>query len=192
MIAAASFDTLNDALYELKNDKIIVVPTDTVHGLVCPAKPDILGNLYKIKKRDPDKPFSLLFSDLLMVEECFVLPLEQQSLLKKYLPGPFTFLIKNNNKFKWVTDTDKIGIRIPDYTFLTRLISSLGMPLLSTSANISGEGDITDTEKLIEVFEQKVPLILFDKKIKHSPSTIVDLTYSPFKIIRQGAGKFEG
>jgi len=176
----------------LKNDKIIVVPTDTVHGLVCPAKPDILGNLYKIKKRYQDKPFSLLFSDLLMVEECFVLPLEQQSLLKKYLPGPFTFLIKNNNKFKWVTDSGKIGIRIPDYTFLTRLISSLGMPLLSTSANISGEGDITDTKKLIEVFEQQVPLILFDKKIKHSPSTIVDLTYSPFKIIRQGAGKFEG
>ncbi len=169
----------NECLKQLKQNKIIIYPTDTVYGIGGNAlNENVKINIARIKKRDPKKPFSVLVGDLYMLEKFFYID-KYKEILMSYLPGPYTFIIKSkyNNK--------PTGVRIPDSYFIRKLSISLGMPIITTSANISG----TSAPKCIKDINIKEDILTVDGGCKNgNPSTVVDLINK--KIIRKTIYEF--
>jgi L-threonylcarbamoyladenylate synthase len=175
-------DLLNLIADKIKNNKIIIMPSDTIYGFLCRINQE--QNLRNIKKRDT-KPFLYLISNLNQVESLNINVDLFLKFFKKYWPGPVTFLV---NDIKG----NKIGIRNPDFLFLNKLITMVDEPLISTSVNYSGQPSMNDINTIIKEFKNKVDCIIRDKNYKPSiASTIVDLTVNPIKIIREGSIKIE-
>jgi len=177
---------------------IVIFPTDTVYAIGCsiyqPKALDKIAQLKGIKKEKAN--FSFLFNDLSMLSE-FTKPFDNSTfrLMRKNLPGPFTFILNANNKVPKVFQSKKktIGIRIPENNILASIIEELGHPLVSTS--IHDEDEIieytTDPELIAEKYKERVDLIVNGGYGDNHASTVVDCTgYEP-EIIRQGKGILE-
>ena len=182
----------------LKNGGIIVYPTDTVYGLGCDitnAKAVEKVARYKNVKVEKSN-FSFICVDLSQLAD-FSKPLSNQlfKLLKRYLPGPFTFILNaNNNVPKYFKGKKRtVGVRIPDSPIILEIVRVLGNPIMSTS--IHDEDDSleysTDPELIHEKFNEIADLIIDGGYGNNIPSTIVDCTEDIPVIIRQGKGVFE-
>ncbi|MGC9031496.1 MAG: L-threonylcarbamoyladenylate synthase [Minisyncoccia bacterium] len=195
-------EILKDIEEKLNKRKIIVYPTDTVYGLISNAFDKKCVNLiFKIKKRPTNKVLPIFIKNFKTAEDFFILNKDQKKLIKKYLPGKVTFIVKvKENKKKYfpdgvITKDGKVGFRIPNFIFLNKLLSRLKFPLTSTSANISGNKDLLDIKEVIKEFKNKKykpNLILDFGKLKKSlPSTVLDISEYPPKIEikRKGAIK---
>jgi len=166
----------------IKDEKIIIMPSDTVYGFL--SLPSQESRLREIKKRDK-KPFLFLISNFSQLNKINVNTKTNKLILEKYWPGPITFILnqKNNNS---------IGIRMPDWYLLQKIIDGVGLPLISTSVNYSGMPVLNNIKDIINEFSEKVDLIIFDKSFKQDiSSTIVNLTKKPYKILRKGSVLFE-
>lgn len=166
----------------IKNEKVIIIPTDTIYGF---SSLDICeGRIRDIKKRD-DKPFLYLISNIEQLSFFNIDFGKYIDILEKNWPNMITFLMKNNKN-------EKIGIRFPDNDFLIKIIDKIGKPIVSTSVNYSGEPILNNENEIIKEFYEKVDLIVIDKNYKLSmSSTIVDISEPVFKIIREGIVKFK-
>lgn len=119
--------------------KIFIYPTDTIYGIGCNALDERAVNKIKeIKTRDEDKPLSIIASSKNWIKENCIIDKELN--INKYLPGPYTLILKKKNPdfLKHVSNTDSLGIRIPDSDF-TKQIQKSGVPFITTSVNLSGE-----------------------------------------------------
>jgi len=117
--------------------KIFIYPTDTIYGIGCDATNIASVNKIKtIKSRDKDKPLSIIAPSIDWIKQNCIVDVD----LSKYLPGPYTIILKkkNRNFLNWVSDTDSLGIRIPDSDFC-RKIQESGVPFITTSVNFSGQ-----------------------------------------------------
>ena len=163
---------------------IVVVPTDTVYGMTCDANdPFALEKLYEIKGRDSKKPLPLFVSDGTMAKEYVVIDPKITEGLKKVWPGAFTGV------FPAVTGEGSIGIRIPNSPLIRKIAAGLGNPIVGTSANISGQPELLKTEDIIRVFgdnERVDMLVDGGDLVESAPSTVVDFTTTPYKILREG------
>jgi len=177
------------ALYRAKNavleGKILIYPTDTVYGIGGDAlNPDVVKKVRKIKGMEENKPVSVMMSDLSMIEEYCEVGLWEEIILKKYLPGPFTFILKKRKEMP-VSKDKTIGVRVPEFEFCNRLSEEVGRPIISTSANRSGKSAPTTFQEI----EKKV-LEAADVAVDRGPtryqrsSDVVDLVHK--KIIRTG------
>lgn len=187
---------LNKAIRILKSGGVIIYPTETVYGLGADATNRLaVNNIFEIKKRDKFKPLLVAFSNIEMVKKYVWWNKYADILAKKYLPGPLSLIlsVKDNSIDENIyQDGIKIGIRIPKNDFVLKLINNFNKPITSTSANISGEKSPIKVEDISEEVKSKVDLIV-DKgecEIK-IPSTIVDISSYPPRLIREGAIKFE-
>ena len=182
----------------LKNGGIIVYPTDTVYGLGCDitnAKAVEKVARYKNVKVEKSN-FSFICINLSQLAD-FSKPLSNQlfKLLKRYLPGPFTFILNaNNNVPKYFKGKKRtVGVRIPDSPIILEIVRVLGNPIMSTS--IHDEDDSleysTDPELIHEKFNEIADLIIDGGYGNNIPSTIVDCTEDIPVVIRQGKGVFE-
>lgn len=182
----------------LRNGGIIVYPTDTVYGLGCDitnAKAVELIARYKNVKVEKSN-FSFICSDLSHLSD-YTRPVSSQvfKLLKRYLPGPFTFILNaNSNVPKYFKGKKKtIGIRIPDNSIIIEIVRSLGNPIMSTS--IHDEDEIieysTDPELIHEKFMDIADMVIDGGYGDNVPSTIVDCTEEIPVVVRQGKGIFE-
>ncbi len=182
----------------LKNGGIIVYPTDTVYGLGCDimnAKAVEKVARYKNVKVEKSN-FSFICSDLSHVAD-FSKPLPNSifKLLKRYLPGPFTFILNaNSNVPKYFKGKKKtVGIRIPDNSIIIEIVRELGNPIMSTS--IRDDDEIieysTDPELIHEKFKDIADLVVDGGYGANIPSTIVDCTEEVPVLVRQGKGVFE-
>ncbi len=182
----------------LKNGGIIVYPTDTVYGLGCDithAKAVEKVARYKNVKVEKSN-FSFICSDLSHLSD-FSKPVSNSvfKLLKRYLPGPFTFILNANSKvpkyFKGKKKT--VGIRIPDNSIIIEIVRALGNPIMSTS--IHDDDEIveysTDPELIHERFNDFADLVIDGGYGDNVPSTIIDCTEDVPVIVRQGKGIFE-
>ena len=176
----------------LNSGGVIVYPTDTFYGMGASGfSSAAIQKIYRIKLRDRKKPLSLVISNLDMLETIACdLPSILPDLAKKFWPGPLTVIV---NASPILPDDllgfrKTIGIRVPDHTWLRQLIQRAGYPLTATSANLSGGKEITDPAEAASLFNGKVDLII-DGGITRGghPSTVLDLSEYPFRILRDGA-----
>ncbi|MDP2339064.1 MAG: L-threonylcarbamoyladenylate synthase [Bacteroidota bacterium] len=182
----------------LKNGGIIVYPTDTVYGLGCDiTNAKAVEKIARYKNVKVEKSnFSFICSDLSHVAY-YSKPVSNQAykILKRYLPGPFTFILNaNSNVPKYFKGKKKtVGVRIPDNAIIIDIVTSLGNPIMSTS--IHDEDEIleysTDPELIHEKFIDIADLIIDGGYGDNIPSTIVDFTEDIPVIIRQGKGVFD-
>lgn len=184
---------------KLNNDGIIIYPTDTVYGVG--ASIDSLKGLQKIyeaKERNFSSPLIALLSKVEYIEKIAIIDEEKKIIIEKlaseFWPGALTIILnkKENVPDIMVSNGETVGVRIPDLKLAQDIIESVGGILPTTSANISGEKTPRSYEELSEKFKERVEVIVDGGK---SPlgveSTILDLTKTLPKILREGAIKKE-
>jgi tRNA threonylcarbamoyl adenosine modification protein (Sua5/YciO/YrdC/YwlC family) len=188
---------ISRAVKVLQDGGIIVYPTDTVYGIGCDLmNRKAVERLCKILDIKPQKlDLSFICNDLSHISE-YVKNLDTPTfkLLKKNLPGAFTFLLEASAKVPKILDVNKktVGIRIPDHAIPRMIVSELGNPLITSS--IKNDDVIreytTDPEEIYQDFKNNVDLVIDGGVSGNIPSTFVDLTLSEPSIIRQGLGEF--
>mgnify|MGYP001098182678 CR=1 FL=1 len=176
----------------LSREGVIAYPTDTFYGLGANSfSKKAVHRIYRLKKRNEAKPLSVFISDLGMLEQIAAMVHPSFfSLATEFWPGPLTLILKAAPRFPedLLGPGHSLGIRLPNLPWLRELVRIVGFPLTATSANISGEREISDPEEVVRIFKDKVDLIVDGGKTQGVlPSTIVDLTSEKPKIIREGA-----
>lgn len=188
---------VDQAVEILRKGGVIIYPTDTVYGLGCDiTKIKALERVARLKDVKLDKAnFSFICYDLSNLSE-YVRQLDTPTykILKRALPGPFTFILKGSNKLpKAFKKKTTVGIRVPDNNIIRTIVKDLGNPIVSTS--IYDEDDVieytTDPELIFEKWRNKVDLVLDGGYGGNVASTIVDLSGDEMIVVREGKGNVE-
>lgn len=182
----------------LRRGGLIIYPTDTVYGLGCDiTNHKALEAICRIRNIKPDKAnFSFICYDLSHISD-YIKPIDNATfrVLKKALPGPFTFILNASGNVPKMLSSNKktVGIRVPDNNIAREIVKTLGNPILSSS--IRDEDDIieysTDPELIHEKYEHLVDLVIDGGYGGNVPSTVVDCTSGDFEIIREGKGDLD-
>lgn len=190
--------TIQQVVEVLRKGGIIIYPTDTVYGLGCDiTNPKAIERICKIKGIKPEKAnFSFICYDLSHISD-YTKPINNETyrILKKALPGPFTFIFNANKNVPKLLSSNKktVGIRVPDNNIARAIVQMLGNPIISTS--IHDDDEIieysTDPELIHEKYQDLVDLVIDGGYGNNEPSTIVDCSEGEFEIIRQGKGKLD-
>jgi len=191
-------EILEIAVKSIKQGKVLVCPTDTVYGLICDAtNKRAIEKVFKIKKRPKEKPIPIFVKDMEMAKRLAKIDKRQEKFLKSVWPGKITVILRPKRKFPEGIGKPKkeIGLRVPNYEIINQLLRLCNRPLTGTSANISGEPPSTKIKEVLKQFtlrrgsgqEKYQPDLIIDVgNLKPSkPSTVIDLTTSPPKILRQ-------
>lgn len=182
----------------LRNGGIIIYPTDTIYGLGCDiTNHKAVEKICQLRGIKPEKAnFSFVCHDLQNISE-YVKPIDTSvfRLIKKALPGPFTFIFNASSNVPKLLSSKKktVGIRVPDNAIAMEIVKELGNPILSTS--IRDDDDIleysTDPELIHEKFEDKVDMVIDGGYGGNIASTVVDCTTGEFTVLREGKGKLD-
>jgi len=187
-----------EVVHALRKGALVIYPTDTVYGLGCDImQGKSIERIARIKGIKPEKNnFSFICSDLSNLAD-YSKPLSQPvfKLMKKALPGPFTFILESSNKVPKLLNANKnqVGIRVPNHNIPRDLVRELGNPIVSTSIYDLDEvlEYTTDPELIFERFRNVVDIVIDGGYGNNSPSTIVDCTGDEIVVIRQGLGDIE-
>ncbi len=180
----------------LKEGGVIVYPTDTVYGFGADATNEkAVSKLRMIKNRESTKLILVMVSDKEMLERYAVLTPLAEKIMKNFLPGPLTMILKTKegvDDLKEIQSENKtVGFRIPDNKFCLELVKTFGRPITSTSVNISGMNQARNLSCMLSQLggrSSDVDLVVDAGKIDRSePSTIVDISGTDLKIVRKGA-----
>ena len=195
-IIALDQKNANEVARFLQAGKVIAYPTETVYGLGCDAFNGLANKkIFKIKGRVSDKALPVLVSSVSMLKKYFKINNLAKQLINKYWPGPLTLVLDFNEngkkKFQSINKKNYSGaVRISSSVIATKIIKKLGSPLVSTSANPSGEPAALDTQTISRYFKNKKnkpDIIIEGGNLKESKgSTIVDARNGEIKILRQG------
>ena len=186
--------------YKLKNDNIaeivlicakqlqtpgtvLVVPTETVYGLVCRWNDSAgIERIYQLKERDRGKPLAMFADGTAMLESHGVILNRAAALLtEKFCPGPVTIITAGR-------DGRKTGFRIPDHPFILSLLRRVKFPLASTSANLSGTANALNVQDAVKVLNGTADIIVDAGAIPpdRQASTVIDVSGDEVRIIRHG------
>jgi tRNA threonylcarbamoyl adenosine modification protein (Sua5/YciO/YrdC/YwlC family) len=170
-----------------------VYPTDSVYGLgACVTNPKGIDKIARLLEKDRNRPFSFICSDFSQISRYVRLSNTHYRLLKRYLPGPYTFILNATNLVpkRIMPKRKTVGIRMPNCIVTLELVKLLGEPLANTSINISNELG-NDTDEIKSVIQHEVDIML-DIGPLDTPelSTVVDLTNDEPVLIRQGKGEW--
>lgn len=193
-------ETVLQAVTVLKNDGVIIYPTDSVYAMGCSANsPKAIERICRIKKTTPEKiNLTLVCADLSQLSQ-YARPLENNTfrLMKKALPGPYTFILQaaNNIPRMFLKQNKKtIGIRVPDNNICKELINQLGSPLVSTSVH-NEEDEITDyftdPDMIYNQYQDIADAIIDGGFGNLYATTIIDCTEENPVIIREGLGSLD-
>lgn len=182
----------------LESGGIIIYPTDTVYAMGCDIKAHkAIEKIAKLKGMNPDNPdMSIIFRDMSQLSEYTIIYDDNIfRLLKRNLPGPFTFIVKANNQIPRLFKNKKktVGIRIPDNNIVAEIVKELGRPIITTSIHDPDEiiEYTTDPELIWEKFRDFAEIVINGGYGKNEASTIVDCTGDEITILRQGLGQLE-
>lgn len=181
----------------LKEGGLVIYPTDTVYGLGCDIKNHAaLERIAQIKGVKLDKAnFSFICENLSNLSD-YVKQIDTQTfkILKRNLPGPYTFILPGNNNLPAVFKKKKtVGIRIPDNNICKALVAGLGNPIISTSIKDDDEliEYTTDPELIHEKWDKLVDIVIDGGYGGNLASTVIDLTTEEPEVIREGKGSLE-
>ncbi len=192
MTRVISLETDYDAAFEeakkvLSSGGILIYPTDTLYGIGGDArKKEVVERIRKIKKKE-ETPFSILLGGLAMVREYAVIEGDAAKAVMEVFPGATTLILKAKKELP-VVQEGKIGVRVPEHTFMRKLSLGLNMPIITTSANLSGAEPpvcLADVDR--EVLEGADLAIDGGKTLHAMPSSIVDVVDK--KVLRTGVGE---
>ena len=173
----------------LQMGKIAVIPTDTIYGIVSVAfNKDTVEKIYKLRKRNPTKPFIILISSLKDLKHFgIVLTQKQKDLLQKIWPNPVSVILAcPESKFQYLhRGTKTLAFRMPKNKDLLELLERVG-PLVAPSANFEGGKPAENIKEAKKYFGDNV-LYVDGGKLTGKPSTLIDLIGSKPKVVRQGA-----
>lgn len=180
----------------LASGGIIIYPTDTVYGLGCDiANQDAVTRICRIRGLEPEKAMlSFICKDISQVSE-FTMPIDNQTfkLMKKNLPGAFTFVLNSNNQVPKMFKNRKrtVGVRIPGHNIPLAIVEALGRPILTTSLKSDDEvlEYFTDPQDIYTDFQKLVDIVIDGGICGNNPSTIVDCTGDLPEVIRKGVGE---
>ena len=187
---------INTVVDCLRSGGIIIYPTDTIYGLGCDIynkkAVEQIAQYKGIKKEKAN--FSFICSDLSHISD-FTRPINNDvyKLMRKNLPGPFTFILNANNNVPKLFQSKKkqVGIRVPDNNIIRTIVEELGNPILSSS--VKDEDEIveytTDPELIYEKFKNIADIVIDGGYGDNEPSTILDCTQDEIVIVRQGKGE---
>lgn len=179
------------AVSVLRDGGVIVYPTDTVYGLGCDIRNnDAIERIIRIKGRDPSKPFSFICADLSDISKFAKVSDYAYRILRRFLPGAYTFVLEGHKETPKLLRAKRktVGIRIPDHPVPLALVKKLGGPIVTTSANRSGEDVLTDPEELEVELGHEVDLILSCGPMAVTPSSVISLLNDMVEVLREGAG----
>lgn len=148
----------------LQDRKVLVLPTDTIYGLSCLiSKKEAIEKIYTIKERPKEKSFIILCSDLKMVRKYFSLNNFQEEVLHRFVSDPFaratTFILqpkKDLIRYLNVDGKKGVAMRLPKSIFLSKIISEINIPLISTSCNLSGQESLNNLKKIFSFFKKRL------------------------------------
>jgi len=173
---------------------IAVYPTDTVYGIgACVTNPKGIEKIARILDKDKERLFSFICSDFSQISRYVKLSNAHYRLMKRYLPGPYTFILNATNLVpKRIAPKRKtVGIRMPDCPTLHELVKLLGEPIANTSINLEGAA-ANDPDEIKRAVQNSVDIMLDIGPIDEpEPSTIVDLTADEPMLVRLGKGPWE-
>ncbi len=186
---------INQVAEVLRNGGIVIYPTDTIYGIGCDLmNRKAVERLCRVLGIKPQKlDLSFICQDLSHVS-LYVRRMDTPvfKLLKKALPGPYTFILESSSKVPRILEINKktVGIRIPDHPIPLAIVAALGNPLITSSIKDDDEIKVytTDPEEIYEDFKHQVDLVIDGGVGNNVPSTVVDCTGSDFVIVREAAG----
>lgn len=182
----------------LERGGIIIYPTDTVYAMGCDIKsPKAIERIARFKGANPMNPdLSIIFKDMSQLSEYTIIHDNNVfKLLKRNLPGPFTFIVQANSQLPKMFKNRKktVGIRIPNNSIPLEIVSELGRPIITTSVHDADEviEYTTDPELIHEKYRDFVDIVINGGYGNNEASTIVDCTGEIITIVRQGLGVLE-
>ncbi|TRZ96533.1 threonylcarbamoyl-AMP synthase [bacterium] len=180
-------DHIKKAAEVLVEGGLVIIPTETVYGIAANMlNEDTIARLAVIKNRPKDKPFSLHIDSLEGIEDFTrEIPCLAYKLMHKFWPGPLTLILKAEGH-------GSIGIRMPDNEIALKIISLAGVPIVCPSANISGKPAPVNFQEAIRDLDGLVELAIDSGETRfQKESSVVDLTFEPVRILREGVIKKE-
>ncbi len=182
----------------LQDGGIVIYPTDTIYGIGCdiykPKSIERIADMLGDKKKKSAMTF--ICSDLSHISD-YTRPIPNNvfKVMKKALPGPFTFLLEANNNVPKLLQSNKktVGIRVPDSEIIREIVRQLGHPILSTSVKDDDEvvEYTTDPELIHEKYGHFANIVIDGGYGDNIPSTVVDCTEGEIKVVREGKGDIE-
>ena len=179
----------------LRKGGVIIYPTDTIYGIGCDiTNPKAIERVCQIRGLKPEKANLSFICDDLTSISLYTKPLDNTTfrLLKKSLPGPFTFIFNASGQVPKLLSSKKktVGIRVPDNNIAREIVRELGNPIVSASIHDDDElvEYSTDPELIYEKYSELVDVVIDGGYGQNTPSTVVDCTTGEFEIIRQGEG----
>lgn len=180
----------------LHDGGLVIYPTDTVYAIGCDAlNVRAVEKICQMKGINPQKSnLSIICYDLSNLSEYAKVSNSAFKLMKKHLPGPFTFILPTSSELpKIYKNRKEVGIRVPDNNIIRTLVKELGNPILTMS--VHDDDDMieysTDPELIHEKYEDTVDIVIDGGYGGFEASTVVDCTTDYFEIIRQGKGILE-
>ncbi|MBI4591150.1 MAG: threonylcarbamoyl-AMP synthase [Candidatus Rokubacteria bacterium] len=183
---------LNQAADVLLKSGLVAFPTETFYGLGANAlDPEAVRRIYAVKGRPESKPILVLVASVEMAESLVKkVSATARDLMARYWPGPLTLVFKASPDLpvEVTAGTGTVGIRVPGHPVAFGLVRAAGCPVTAPSANVSGEEAPTTAEEVQRRLEGKIELILDGGATRGGlPSTILDVTVTPPRLLRRGA-----
>jgi tRNA threonylcarbamoyl adenosine modification protein (Sua5/YciO/YrdC/YwlC family) len=178
------------AVDALEAGEVIGYPTDTVYGLGCDLfNKRAIERLYQIKQMSQQQKLSFICPDISNVARYAIVEDPTFRMLKRYLPGPYTFILEATREVPKIIQTKRrtVGVRIPDHAVILALVHAFGRPVISTTAAPHGEDPYIDPHEIDDRFKG-LGMVLDGGVGGSVPTTVIDLTTSYPEIIRAGAG----
>lgn len=175
----------------LKSGGIIAYPTDTTYGVGCSIfNKKGIERIYLIKQREKKKPFSFICSDLSEVARYAKVSNYAFKIIKRYLPGPYTFVLDATSIVPdlLVTKQKTVGIRMPDNPICLSIVRELGHPIITTSANVSGEEPIGDPFLVDQAMGKQLDMVVDGGVLTADVSSVVSLIGDAPTVLRRGIG----
>ena len=182
------------AVEALEAGEIIAYPTDTVYALGCDLlNKKSIDRLYQVKGMSRDQPLAFICPDLADLSKYAVVDNQAYRLLRRVLPGPYTFILTATRevpKMLHTSDRRTVGIRVPDAPVIVEVVRALGRPVISTTAHRMGDEPVIDARDIEPTFKG-VSLVLDGGLGGRQPTTVVDLSHGSIDIVREGAGSID-
>lgn len=183
---------ITESLKILKNGGIVAYPTESFYALGVMANDEAaLKRLYRLKKRPLEKAMPVIVgNDDILKSVVKSIPLQAEKLMKKFWPGPLTIVFDAEDSLpKLLTGSrDKVAVRIPGDSFALYLAKAANFPITATSANPSGKIPAQRSDEAIDYFGENIDLVVDNGKTRGGkPSTIIDVTVTPLRVLREGS-----
>ncbi len=182
---------IGQAVELLKGRGVIAYPTDTTYGIGCSIfNKRGIERIYLLKQREKKKPFSFICADLAEVARYARVSNYAFKVLKRYLPGPYTFVLEASSVVPdlLLTKQKTVGIRIPDNAICLAIVRELGHPIVTTSANLSGDEPIGDPFKVDEELGSQLDLVVDGGVLTADVSSVISLIGDVASVLRKGVG----